>query len=76
MIYNTNEDVRALLKQAAAEEGITFTGLAGRCGLSPQSMNNRMNKKHISLDDIKTFAEAMGMDLYIALVPKKPDGNQ
>ena len=76
MIYNTNEDIRVLLKHAAGEEGVTLTEIARRCGILPQRINDIMLKKHIAFDDVKPLAEAIGMDLYIALVPKRPDGNQ
>ncbi len=65
MVYNDNQDIRKLIKRTAAAHDLTLTALAAKMGRLPQELNNTLNKKHIAIDDLKSVADALNIDLII-----------
>lgn len=68
IVYNDATDIKKLLKQALKEKGITMTQAAQACGLSSQSLNNRFNRKDISLTEINRIATACGLCVLVDIV--------
>ena len=73
MVYNNNQDVRRMIKRAAAACDLTLAGLAARMGKLPQELNNTLSKKHITIDDMQTIAAALDCDLIIDFQPRPED---
>lgn len=66
--YTDGKDLKRLFRQALKEKGVTMTQAAQACGLSSQSLNNRFNRKDISLTEINRIAKACGLSVLVDIV--------
>lgn len=73
MTYTNNEDIRRAVKAAAAIQGHTLASIARALDISPQLLNDKLNKKHIGFDDVATIAAAIGCRLDFVITPEAED---
>lgn len=65
MIYNNNDDIIKEFKKLLIDNGIKQQFISDSLGLSKQSFNLRLNKKHLSFDDVSSWLDCMGYELEI-----------
>lgn len=69
MVYKGNEQLKEYINTTIDNKGIKKRFIASKMSISPQQLNNILNKEHITLDDIQRIAEAIGCQLVIDIVP-------
>ena len=73
MIYTNNGDIRKAFKMACLDRGILLKDMATNAGLTPQALNDIFLKRHITCDDIKRLANAVGLEFYFDLLPEQTE---
>lgn len=70
MIYVDNETLIKEFKKVLIDNGIKQQFIADSLGISKQSFNLLMNKKHISFDDVQKILACIGYELEYNFVKK------
>ena len=65
MIYTDNESLIKEFKKLLIDNGIKQQFIADSLGMSKQSFNLKINKKHIPFDDVASWLECIGYELEI-----------
>lgn len=63
MRYSDNEMIVKEFKKLLIDNGIKQQFIADNLGISKQSLNLLMNKKHITFDDIQKMLACIGYEL-------------
>lgn len=63
MIYTDNENIIKEFKKLLIDNGIKQQYIADSLGLSKQSFNLKINKKHVTFDDLKEWLDCIGYEL-------------
>lgn len=66
MIYRDNKQLKTAFRLALKQYGFTMTQAAAAAGLIPQELNNRFNRKNISLNELNRIAAASGLYIDIS----------
>lgn len=74
MIYTDNEMLIKELKKLLIDNGIKQQFIADRLGISKQSLNLKLNKKHVTFDDMMVLLECIGYRLDFNFVPVEQIG--
>lgn len=69
MNYIDNETLIKEFKKLLIDNGIKQQFIADSLGISKQSLNLLMNKKHITFDDIQKLLACIGYELKYDFVP-------
>lgn len=69
MIYTDNETLIKEFKKLLIDKGIKQQFIADSLEISKQSLNLKLNKKHISFDDMLELLHCIGYELQIDFVP-------
>lgn len=72
-VYSDNEQLVKEFKKVLIDNGIKQQFIADTLGISKQSLNLKMNKKHIAFDDIRELLACVGYELRIEFVPVEND---
>lgn len=75
MIYTDNETLIKEFKKLLIDKGIKQQFVADSLEISKQSLNLKMNKKHISFDDMMELLNCIGYELHIEFVPVQSENN-
>lgn len=70
MIYIDNDQLKKEFKKLLIDNGIKQQYIADKLGISKQSLNLKLNKKHLSFNDIKELCAAIGYDVNFDFVKK------
>lgn len=73
MRYTDNETLIKEFKKLLIDNGIKQQFIADSLGISKQSLNLLMNKKHITFDDIQKLLACIGYELQFDFVPVEND---
>ena len=65
--YTDREQFKKLFDKLLIDEGLTKREVAKRLGVSPQGLQNLLNKKQLSFEDVQRISDAIGYDLFIEL---------
>lgn len=65
MIYNNNEQVVTELKKLLLDTRYSQRDIAKQMGISPQALQNLLNKKQLSFADLKRVLDCINCDLLI-----------
>lgn len=68
MKYESNEQVKEIIKNIMKDENVSYRDLAHKLGTSQQNIHSAMNKKQLKLDDVSNFCEALGYTFEIKIV--------
>ena len=69
MIYTDNGLLIKEFKKLLIDKGIKQQFIADSLEISKQSLNLKLNKKHISFDDMMELLNCIGYKLHIDFVP-------
>ena len=69
MRYTDNETLIKEFKKLLIDNGIKQQFIADSLGISKQSLNLLMNKKHITFDDIQKLLACIGYELQFDFMP-------
>ena len=69
MRYTDNETLVKEFKKLLIDNGIKQQFIADSLGISKQSLNLLMNKKHITFDDIQKLLACIGYELKFDFTP-------
>lgn len=69
MKYTDNEMIVKEFKKVLIDNGIKQQYIADTLGISKQSLNLKLNKKHVSFDDVQELLGCIGYELYVEFVP-------
>lgn len=72
-VYIDNEQAKNELKKLLIDSGTTAKEIAENIGVKPQQYNNIVNKKNLSLSDLKKIANAAGYDLAVDFIKRQKD---
>ena len=70
MIFKSNEQIKDELTKLLIDEKVTKKDLAQRIDVSPQHLQNILNKKNLSFEDMHRLLSALGYDLEIEFKKK------
>lgn len=73
MIYESNEQIRQVIKDMMKKENVTYDDLAVRFHSSRQNAYKLLNKNQLKLDDIKKFCEILGYTFEINITKGNKD---
>ena len=73
MIYTDNETLIKEFKKLLIDKGIKQQFIADSLEISKQSLNLKLNKKHISFDDMMELLNCIGYELKVDFVPVDQD---
>lgn len=73
MIYTDNETLVKEFKKLLIDKGIKQQYIADNLKISKQSLNLKLNKKHVSFDDMMELLNCIGYELQIDFVPVEQD---
>lgn len=73
--YTDNEMIVKEFKKVLIDNGIKQQYIADSLGISKQSLNLKLNKKHVSFDDIKELLDVIDYELHVEFVPVKNGKN-
>lgn len=65
MKYLNNKTLITEYKKVLLDNGIKQQYVADKLGISKQSLNLKLNKKHINFDDMQALLDVIGYDLII-----------
>ena len=74
MIYTDNETLIKEFKKLLIDKGIKQQYIADSLEISKQSLNLKLNKKHVSFDDMMELLHCIGYELKIDFVPAEQSG--
>lgn len=63
--YDNNEQVKIEFKKTVVSEKKTMTSVVNKCGMIPQQLNNKFNNERIGLNDLLSWLDVLGYDLYL-----------
>ena len=69
MIYTDNGSLIKEFKKLIIDKGIKQQFVADSLEISKQSLNLKLNKKHISFDDMMELLHCIGYELQIDFIP-------
>ena len=69
MIYTNNSDIKTLINKTISDNGLKKVYIANKLGISHQQLNNILNKKNITLDDMNSIINVIGYAINIDIVP-------
>lgn len=64
-VYENNEQIVKEFKKVLIDNGIKQQFIADKLEISKQGLNLKMNKKHISFDDMQELLNCIGYELHI-----------
>ena len=76
MKYTDNEMIVKEFKKVLIDNGIKQQFIADSLEISKQSLNLKLNKKHITFDDIKELLSCIGYELHVEFVPVENGNNK
>jgi len=65
MIYNNNEQLVTELKKLLLDTRYSQRDIAKQMGISPQALQNLLNKKQLSFADLKRVLDCINCDLLV-----------
>lgn len=71
LIYNTNNDLKELIKYILKDNSIKQIEIAKELNISKSDMTSLLNKKHITLDDMKKIFDILGYQIELNIEKKK-----
>lgn len=69
MRYTDNEKLVKEFKKLLIDNGVKQQTVADKLGISKQSLNLLLNKKHITFDDMQKLLECVGYELIFDFTP-------
>ena len=74
MVYTDNKTLIKEFKKLLIDKGIKQQFVADSLEISKQSLNLKLNKKHISFDDMMELLNCIGYELHIDFAPVEQNG--
>lgn len=68
--YNDNEQMKDLINIIIKDNGIKKTFIADNLNISRSNLNSLLNKKNITLDDLKKICDVLGYEIEINIKKK------
>lgn len=68
--YNDNEQMKKLINDIIKDNGIKKTFIADNLNMSRSNLNSLLNKKNITLDDLKKICDVLGYQIEINIKKK------
>ena len=68
--YNDNEQMKDLINTLIKDNGIKKTFIADNLNMSRSNLNSLLNKKNITLDDLKKICDVLGYQIEINIKKK------
>lgn len=68
--YNDNKQMKELINAIIKDNGIKKTFIAEQLNITKGSFQNLLNKKNITLDDLKKICDVMGYEIEINIKKK------
>ena len=68
--YNDNEQMKDLINTLIKDNGIKKTFIANNLNMSRSNLNSLLNKKNITLDDLKKICDVLGYEIEINIKKK------
>ena len=68
--YNDNKQMKELINAIIKENGIKKTFIAEQLNITKGSFQNLLNKKNITLDDLKKICDVLGYQIEINIKKK------
>lgn len=68
--YNDNEQMKDLINTIIKDNGIKKTFIADNLNMSRSNLNSLLNKKNITLDDLKKICDVLGYQIEINIKKK------
>ena len=68
--YNDNEQMKDLINTLIKDNGIKKTFIADNLNMSRSNLNSLLNKKNITLDDLKKICDVLGYEIEINIKKK------
>jgi transcriptional regulator with XRE-family HTH domain len=65
MLYNDNEQLVIELKKLLIDNKCSQRDIAKKMGISPQALQNLLNKKQLSFSDMKKVLDCINYDLLV-----------
>ena len=65
MIYNSNEQLVTELKKLLLDTKCSQRDIAKQMGISPQALQNLLNKKQLSFADLKRVLDCINCDVLV-----------
>lgn len=75
MIYKNNEQLVTELKKLLLDTKCSQRDIAKQMGISPQALQNLLNKKQLSFSDIKRVLDCINCDLLVDFSVKTTSTN-
>ncbi len=69
MKYTDNEMIIKEFKKVLIDKGIKQQYVADSLGISKQGLNLKLNKKHVTFDDMQELLKCIGCELHVEFVP-------
>lgn len=69
MKYTDNEMIIKEFKKVLIDKGIKQQYIADSLGISKQGLNLKLNKKHVTFDDVQELLECINYELRFEFVP-------
>lgn len=69
--YNDNKQMKELINAIIKDNGIKKTFIAEQLNITKGSFQNLLNKKNITLDDLKKICDVLGYEIEINIKKKK-----
>lgn len=70
--YSNNQQLKAEFKSLIKDKNLSMVEISKRLGLStPQQLNNKLNNKRFSFDDLKQFLDVIDCEFEITFKNKK-----
>ena len=76
MKYTDNEMIVKEFKKVLIDNGIKQQFIADSLEISKQSLNLKLNKKHVSFDDMQELLGCIGYELHVEFVPVENGKNE
>lgn len=70
MIYTDNKALKTAIKALVRANGRTLADIADEYRITPQSLQDKLNKVHIGFDDVAIIADMVGCQLEYDFTPK------
>lgn len=68
--YNDNEQMKELINTIIKDNGIKKTFIADNLNISRSNLNSLLNKKNITLDDLKKICDVLDYEIEINIKKK------
>ena len=65
--YENNEQLKKQIERLTADMNITKPELAKRMGITAAQLNTLLNKKNLTMTDLKKICDALGCEIYIEI---------